>query len=80
MVAYKSFKLNAQSNSIINKVSNIKDKNLVGCTRACLDHNNASILRTCRFWTTILVGLASLRSRVRASRDIAHMQMMVIIN
>jgi hypothetical protein len=53
---------------------------LVKCTGALLDNNNFTILATCRLWTTILLGLAPLRSRVPAPRDLAHMQMMVTIN
>jgi hypothetical protein len=45
-VPYKSYKLNAHSNSIINQVLNIKHKDFVGCTRACIDHNNISIIVT----------------------------------
>jgi hypothetical protein len=52
---------------------------MIRCTGACLDHNNVSILTTCRLWTTMLLGLAPLRSQVSAPRDLAHMQMMVTI-
>jgi hypothetical protein len=53
---------------------------MVKYTRACLHHNNVSILASCGLWTTILLGLAPLRYRVPAQRDLAHMQMMVTIN
>jgi hypothetical protein len=52
---------------------------MVRCTGAYLDHNNVSILTTCRLWTTMLLGLAPLRSWVPTPRDLAHMQMMVTI-
>jgi hypothetical protein len=36
-VTYNSYKLNAQAYNIINKVSNIKNKNFGGMHQACLN-------------------------------------------
>jgi hypothetical protein len=70
-VPYNFYKLNAQAYSIINKVSNVKGQGLWwdawGLT---LIQRNVSTLTTCRLWTTILLGLAPLRSRVSAPRDL----------
>jgi hypothetical protein len=45
-VSYDSYKLNAQGNSIINKVLNIKDKDFGGMHWPCLDPIYVSILTT----------------------------------
>jgi hypothetical protein len=77
---YKSCKPNAQLNSIINKVSNIKDMDFGWMHRGlpslqqCWHPRNLTLV-----YLRTPLGLAPLEIPISAPRDLAHMQKMATI-